>query len=392
MLDRGTTQEPIWLDTEDCDIDAFRRHVDRKTVAGDYPLAQDITGNIPVYNAAAVLNAGRRDAVVRAHMTEWSRAFLDGPGIIAIRGGYRDLGLIDAVTREFDALIAEEKAAGTAKGDHFASAGANSRIWNAHEKLCMRAPDLFMRYNANPILRMVSECWLGPKYQITTQVNVVRPGGAAQTVHRDYHMGMNSQAELLDTPAAQHRLSAHLTLQGAVAHSDMPVVSGPTKLLPYSHSFLPGYLAVLRPEFRACFEEHCVQLPLEKGDLLFFNPAVFHAAGQNRTTDVQRYANLMQIGSAYGRSIEIVDRARMVKALYPTLAAQDALTDAEIDNVVAATAEGYAFPANLDIDQPLSGMVPPSQQDILRQALAEDWTSARLSDEIDAQMGRKRSH
>lgn len=33
---------------------------------------------------------------------------------------------------------------------------------------------------------MVSEAWLGPGYQLTAQVNVVRPGGKAQEPHRDY--------------------------------------------------------------------------------------------------------------------------------------------------------------------------------------------------------------
>jgi len=32
---------------------------------------------------------------------------------------------------------------------------------------------------------------------------------------------------------------------------------------------------------------------------------VFHAAGENRTADVHRFANLMQIGSIYGRSTVI---------------------------------------------------------------------------------------
>jgi len=267
---------------------------------------------------------------------------------------YDDLALLDAVSKELNAIIHDEEAAGTGKGDHFAAAGANSRIWNAHEKLCMRAPELYARYNANELTRRVSESWLGSGYQITFQVNVVRPGGKAQTAHRDYHMGFQDAA----------------TLRG------MSVESGPTKLLPYSQSYLPGYLAVLRPEFRETFEANYVQVPLSKGDLLFFNPATFHAAGDNNTADVNRMANLMQVGSVYGRSIEIVDR----------------LSPREADTVIAATAEGYPFPANLDIDSPLSGMAPPSQQDVLRQALAEGWTQAQLEQAIAEQNSRKRSH
>ena len=395
MLDQDDTYLPVWLDGKDCNVETFKCHIAQETRAKDYPLAFEITDSIPVYDGVAMRRVMDDEEKVRSVMAEWNRSFLSGPGIIAIRGGYDDLGLIDAVTEELNAIIAEEEVGKAGKGDHFAAAGANSRIWNSHEKLCIRAPELFARYNANELTRRASESWLGSGYQITMQVNVVRPGGEAQTAHRDYHMGFQDVETLKGYPASQHALSASLTLQGAIAHSDMPLDSGPTKLLPYSQSYLPGYIAVLQREFRACFEESCVQLPLEKGDMLFFNPATFHAAGENRTVDVQRFANLMQVGSAYGRSIEIVDRSRITLAVYQDLKRlleSGAITAREADNVVAASAEGYPFPANLDIDSPLSGMAPPSQQDVLRQALAEGWTLARLEQEIADQNGRKRSH
>ncbi|SDZ05202.1 Ectoine hydroxylase-related dioxygenase, phytanoyl-CoA dioxygenase (PhyH) family [Jannaschia faecimaris] len=387
MLNKTSPGAPVWLGDTDCDLAAFRTHVERTTDPAFYPHAAEIVSNVPIYDGAT-LPVG---SAPRAVMAEWNHAFSDGPGIIAIRGGYAELDLIDAVTEALSTIIMTEEASGAGAGDHFAAAGANSRVWNAHEKLGVANPALFARYNANPLIRWAAESWLGPAYQITTQVNVVRPGGPAQTAHRDYHMGFQTAEDLRRYPASQHALSARLTLQGAVAHSDMPLASGPTKLLPYSQSWLPGYLAVLRPEFRAYFEETCIQIPLEKGDLLFFNPATFHAAGQNDTRDVQRFANLMQIGSAYGRSIEIVDRARLSRAVYPVLADLD-LTPTQVETVVAATAEGYPFPANLDIDSPLSGMAPPSQQDLMRQALAEGWDAARFDTELLAMEGRKRSH
>lgn len=394
MLDKPVSENPVWLGDDDCDLSAFRAHVEQETRPSDYPAAAEIASNIPVYDGAVLDEAFSSEATARPIMAEFNRAFASGPGIIAVRGGYRDIALVDAVTDVLNDIIAAEAAGKDGKGDHFAAAGANSRVWNAHEKLCMADPVLFARYNASEIVRRVSESWLGSGYQITTQVNLVHPGGKAQTAHRDYHMGFQTQEALQGYPATQHALSASLTLQGAVAHSDMPLESGPTKLLPFSQSFLAGYLAVLKPEFRAYFEDNFVQLPLEKGDMVFFNPATFHAAGDNKTTDRERFANLMQIGSAYGRSIEIVDRSRMTKHLFATLKkmAGSELDARAVDNVVAATAEGYPFPANLDIDSPLSGMAPPSQQDVLRQALAEDWAADRLVTAIDEQNARKRSH
>jgi ectoine hydroxylase-related dioxygenase (phytanoyl-CoA dioxygenase family) len=242
---------------------------------------------------------------------------------------------------------------------------------------------------------LVSRSWLGPLYQITCQVNLVYPGSKAQVPHRDYHMGFQQEHQLRDYPATVHRLSAALTLQGGISHCDMSIESGATKFLPYSQTYVPGYFATLKPEFRNYFEEHYVQLPLAKGDALFFNPALFHAAGSNVTSDVERLANLMQIGSGYGRSIEIVDRARMTKHVYPTMLAMlkdGRLSGRAVETLIAATAEGYPFPCNLDIDSPSSGMAPPSQQDILHQALNEMWETDRLRQAIDDYVARRVSH
>jgi ectoine hydroxylase-related dioxygenase (phytanoyl-CoA dioxygenase family) len=184
-----------------------------------------------------------------------------------------------------------------------------------------------------------------------------------------------------------------LTLQGAVAHCDMPVESGPTLYLPYSQRFEPGYLAWRLPEFRAYFDEHHVQLPLAKGDAAFFNPAVFHAAGTNRTRDVRRTANLLQVSSAFGRAMETVDREAVVDAVYPVLLERRARgADEEwLERVVAASAEGYPFPTNLDRDPPVDGVAPPSQADVVRRALREEWTPQALRDELRAGAERRAS-
>ena len=68
---------------------------------------------------------------------------------------------------------------------------------------------------------------------------------------------------------------------GAVAHVDMPIESGPTLYLPHTQKYGPGYLAWRIPAFREYFEANYIQLPLAKGDMVFFNPALFHAAGNN---------------------------------------------------------------------------------------------------------------
>lgn len=383
-----------FLEEESCSLTDFRATVEIETTPDTVPNAEAIAKNVPVYDADRVRRLTGDPDDRRAILTEWANVFLDGAGVLVLRNGYRDHALIDAVTETFFDIIRLEKGTGLGSGDHFARPGANNRVWNAHEKLCVAAPDLFIRYAANDMVPLVSEAWLGPKYQVTAQVNSVNPGGAAQTPHRDYHMGFQSVEELRHYPAHIHRLSAALTLQGAIAHCDMPVESGTTRLLPYSQRYEPGYFAAQMQEYRDYFEEHCVQLPLGKGDMLFFNPALFHGAGANVTKDIVRIANLLQIGSAYGRSIETVDRTRMCVTAYPYLRAlyrDGALSDGDLNNAVAACAEGYAFPTNLDRDPPANGMAPQSGQALLLQAVKEDWSEKRLREELAVREYRRKS-
>ncbi|WP_328875220.1 phytanoyl-CoA dioxygenase family protein [Streptomyces sp. NBC_00287] len=369
-----------WLSAEDCDLDAFRALVERTTDPADYPHAVAVERNVLVYDGTAPGD-------------ELIRALTDGPGVVVFRGAFPDPAVVDRLTGVFEALIAEQRASGANAGDHFAKPGSNDRIWNALEKAALHDPEAFADYYANDVLALVSRAWLGPGYQVTSQVNVVNPGGAAQTAHRDYHLGFLSDETAAAYPAHVHRLSPVLTLQGAVAHGDMPVESGPTMYLPYSQTYEPGYLAWRRPEFQKYFDAHHVQLPLAKGDAAFFNPALFHAAGTNRSTDVRRIANLLQVSSAFGRAMETVDRRAIVNTVYPVLLERRAegVAEARLENVIAASAEGYPFPTNLDNDPPVDGLAPPSQADVVRRALREAWTPEALRLELRAGAARRQS-
>ena len=370
------------LSADDCRLDDFRTVVERTTDRGDYPHAVAVEQNVLVYDSARLHD----DAELRAELV---RALTDGPGVVVFRRAFPDAAVVDRATAEFDAMITDQRAAGRTVGDHFARPGANDRVWNALQGLALRAPDVFADYYANDVLALVSTAWLGPGYQVTSQVNVVRPGGDAQVPHRDYHLGFQAPSTIAAYPQHVQALSPVLTLQGAVAHCDMPVESGPTLYLPYSQAYLPGYLATSRPEFRDYFDQHRVQLPLAKGDAAFFNPAVFHAAGANHSSDIQRMANLLQISSAFGRAMESVDRTAICTALYPAILR---ISDERARrNVVAAAADGYAFPTNLDNDPPLDGLAPRTQADIIRQALSQRWEPTRMQAELAAHAERRRA-
>ena len=377
-----------WLSEQDCDLAELRRLVERTTDVADYAHASAVEQGVLIYDSERLRAAEPRP--VRAELV---RALTQGPGIVVFRGAFPEPSVVDRLSAVFDALIAEQRASGAAAGDHFAKPGANDRVWNALEKAALHDPEAFADYYANDILALVSAAWLGPGYQVTSQVNVVNPGGAAQTVHRDYHLGFLSNEAAAAYPAHVHALSPVLTLQGAVAHCDMPVESGPTLYLPYSQQYEPGYLAWRLPEFQAYFDEHHVQLPLAKGDAAFFNPAVFHAAGTNRSADIRRPANLLQVSSAFGRAMETVDREAVAGAVFPVLLARRAEGAGEdwLENVIAASAEGYPFPTNLDSDPPADGLAPPSQADVVRRALRETWTPEALRRELRAGAGRRES-
>ena len=191
-------------------------------------------------------------------------------------------------------------------------------------------------------------------------------------------------------PAHVHRLSPVLTLQGAVAHCDMPVETGPTMYLPHSQKYLPGYLAFDLPAFAEYFQANYVQLPLEKGDVVFFNPALFHGAGTNKSADVKRMANLLQVSSAFGRALGAVDRVRLCKAVYPELLRRRraGAPERELLAVIASAAEGYPFPTNLDLDQPIGSLNPETQAELTWRALQADWDLDAYVAELDAQQVR----
>ncbi|MFE4991518.1 phytanoyl-CoA dioxygenase family protein [Streptomyces mirabilis] len=382
-----------WLTEADCDLEVFRSLVEQRTDPADHPSAERVEQNVPLYDSDRLRSLAISPEGRRSVQDELVRALSDGPGIVVLKGAFPDAAVVDATSEAFRALIEEERASGTARGDHFAKPGANDRVWNALDKVAVRAPEVFADYYANDMLELIAEAWLGPAYQVTSQVNVVNPDGAAQNVHRDYHLGFLSQERAATYPAHVHRLSPVLTLQGAVAHCAMPVESGPTLYLPHSQKFEPGYLAWRLPRFVEYFDAHHVQLPLEKGDAVFFNPALFHAAGHNRSADIRRMANLLQISSAFGRAMESVDREAMANALFPVLLRRksEGVSEDWLRRVIAATAEGYPFPTNLDLDPPVDGLAPPSQADTLRRAVAEDWDPERLRQGLQAAAKRRQS-
>ena len=371
-----------WFDAATCNLDDLIAVCAQPAQIRDYQYADAVEHNTVIYDSNVLRGQCATPDGRRSVMAELADALLSGPGVVMFRGAF-DPDVVKAVSEVFDAIIVDERNRGIGGGDHFARPGDNDRLWNALEKLALREPELFVQYYDNEMLDLAAHAWLGPGYQLTSQVNVVNPGGAQQQPHRDYHLGFMPDDRAAAYPAHVHLLSPLLTLQGAVAHCDMPVETGPTMYLPHSQKYAPGYVAWRRPEFKQYFAEHHVQLALSAGDAVFFNPALFHAAGTNRTSDVRRMANLFQISSALGRAMEGVDRTAVVLALYPVLLNSDMSAEA-VRRVLAASAEGYPFPGDLDRHRPEGESSDQSPADIALRAVRERWSPDELAARLAA--------
>jgi hypothetical protein len=70
--------------------------------------------------------------------------------------------------------------------------------------------------------------------------------------------------------------------------------------------------------------------------------------------------------------MEKVNHIKVLQHIYPALRLRR-MSEERINAVIAAAAEGYSFPTNLDTDPPVGGLVPQTQQSLLLQALRESW-------------------
>ena len=374
-----------FLSYNSCRIEEFEKIIKKKLDSNLLSYFSEIKNNIPIYNME-LLREKLHDKDARLSlMSEWAYVLSQSSGVLILKNTYDDCSSIDDATKIYEKIIIEEKEKNIGGSDHYAKPGANDRIWNSLQKLCQKDSFVFAKYFGNEVISAICESYLGPAYQMTAQVNLVHPGGEAQRPHRDYHLGFQSEEVLHSFPTHAHSISNYLTLQGAIAHVDITIESGPTKILPFSQLYTQGWFAWRHEEFIKCFEENFVQLPLNKGDCMFFSPALFHAAGTNTTDSVERMANLLQVSSPFGRTMETINRKDMSKILFPTLSKiykNKEMHESDIMASIYACAEGYAWPTNLDFDPP-SNKTPETQQSLFIRALKQNWTNKDFLKELD---------
>ena len=82
----------------------------------------------------------------------------------------------------------------------------------------------------------------------------------------------------------------------------------------------------------------------------------------------------------------------MINPPHPRASTVAAPDPAVIACAVAASAEGYAFPTNLDRDVPIGGLTPPSQQSLVLEALANKTPPDELAAQLVAHHLRRETH
>ena len=360
----------VYFSDSDIDYDELISICSQETIEANYPLSDSISNNVVIYDAKDFRSfVGNIEEEIKLK-TEMHHVLESGPGVFVVRNLYNE-DVIDESNAIFEKIVKNES---NSSNDHFA-AGTNTRIWNSFQKVAMENQEAFINYYSNDLVKIIAESWCGPNSQMTAQVNIVRPGGEMQKPHRDYHLGFQENEVVEKFPISIHRLSNYLTLQGGVAHTDMPLESGPTVVLPYSQQSDLGYLTWRDTKFAGFFNKYSVQNSMSKGDGIFFNPAIFHAAGANITNNFHRIGNLLQISSAFGKTMEHIDYIKIITHIYPSLLdhiKNKTLSERLIENVLICATDGYAFPTNLDSDKnsdsKLQGM---SMFDLTKQSLLD---------------------
>ena len=104
------------------------------------------------------------------------------------------------------------------------------------------------------------------------------------------------------------------------------------------------------------------QLPLEKGDAVFFNPACLHQPGMNETS-TPRVANLLQVSACWGTPMEKINKLDMTKSVWPIFkrwASESEMNEGapgdtrdrkhplQLEALINATCDDFGYPRDFD--------------------------------------------
>ena len=318
MAPLAVPETATWLSEQDCVLEDFRALIEQATDLTAFPTAGAVESKILIYEATHLREATEKETGRQAVQAELARALLDGPGVILVRNAF-DPSVVDRATTVFATLIDEEIAAGKSGGDHFAKPGTNARLWDSLSKLAARDPDVFVDYFSNDVLALVSLAWLGPGYQVTSQVNLVNPGGVAQAVHRDYHLGFMSNERAASFPAHVHRLSPCSPCRVRSPVLTCRLRAGRRSMCPIRRNTFPVTWPGACRNSGSTVRSTTFSCRSAKAMPPFSTPPFSTPPATTALEDIHRMANLLQISSSFGRAMETIDREAVTNAIYPAL-------------------------------------------------------------------------
>ena len=256
---------PGYLSAEDCRLADLIDLVSQKTDPADYPYASAVEQNVLIYDGARLRMELSRPACRPRVEAELVRACTTAPASwcwlarSTTRGSSTGPRASSRRSSPPSGRRAARPETTSPLPGRTTGSGTRWRNWPCARLRCSRptTPTTSSRPCAGPGWGPATRS--PPRSTWLTRAARRRPCTATIT------WGSPPHERAARFPAHVHRLSPVLTLQGAVAHTDMPAETGPTMYLPHSQKYLPGYLAWRQPEFREYFEAHHVQLPLRQG-------------------------------------------------------------------------------------------------------------------------------
>ena len=127
---------------KDCNIDHFLTLISEKIDPSSLKFAENLEHNIPIYSNHSVVSSLANPLTRRQLMTEWASVISELSGALVVKGAISDLQMLEQVTELFNEIVIKEKAENSG-GDHFGEKGANDRVWNSLQKLC-----IFLQYSS----------------------------------------------------------------------------------------------------------------------------------------------------------------------------------------------------------------------------------------------------
>jgi ectoine hydroxylase-related dioxygenase (phytanoyl-CoA dioxygenase family) len=209
-------------------------------------------------------------ADVENQLEEITAEFLDGSGVLALRGAFAP-DQVDQARR----IIMEESDLHASTATHFQGGNTDRlalqrRVWNLLNK-----GGVFVEMVQHPDVVTVCSHLLGSAFKLgSIAANRLLPGGPGQEPHIDYpYWDFHKRHEF----PARMNSSFAMNLQATILLDDFTADNGATAYLPGSQTTL-SY-----PEDRNAFDRGMQRMTGSAGDCVIFNGMIHHCAMPNRS-------------------------------------------------------------------------------------------------------------